>query len=416
MIKTKMNAEYDRLVSISSEESKKWMALRAKRKTLILENTHLVKQGKKRVVKDGKITYTHKREVLRWNKGSEKQIKEHAMILKEEKKIQAKIKRLATKEDEVFELLADDVLEKFIYNKSEVSSVDLVVERTMNAAQKKQWTTGSKEWRKLTDDGFYENELIGTVDDMKSVPVTAKRSITVVKDKLNGSGRAWARYDEDEPGKYNIFQGKGKKGRSASATVVHELSHTLEFANPELMAEAVKFRNIVTKDGKLRKLRDIKGQSSDYRAAEVAYDTKNLEPYAAKVMNYVEDWDGGIEIQKNIMSSDFRSAVSSRVWSDRDCWNIGTEVVTEGMKKMYTDPVVFARANPDWFDFIYERLVKRKHTNESSRWAVKLNSDIKFARNPIEGSGIDKRKLKFKGEAWREQIEAVREIRLVKDY
>ena len=352
----------------------------------------------------------------------EAQKKEMVALLKEQNQLKKKIKKLGAKQTETLEGVAEDILEKFIYNESDISSVELVIGRTMNAAQKKQWKLGSTAWQKLGDASFYTTELAGTVDEIKAVPVKVKRIIKVVKDRPNGNGRAWAAYDKDNAGEYIFFQGNGRVGRDASATIVHELSHTLEFATPELMAEALRFRNIVTKGDKLKSLREIM-KSNRYRADEFAYDSENLGAYASKVYNSVGSFGGDRVVQNNIRYSSFDLEDSSRVWSDRDGWNIGTEVVTMGIQKMYTDPLAFAKESPEFFDFIYERVIKRKYTNTTSKWALRLNKDIKFVKDPTLKStdtfGISGPPSDFLDKAIRakqKQAEAIREIRLVKDY
>ena len=90
---------------------------------------------------------------------------------------------------------------------------------------------------------------------------------------------------------------------------------------------------------------------------------------------------------------------------------------------MYTDPLAFAKESPEFFDFIYERVIKRKYTNTTSKWALRLNKDIKFVKDPTLKStdtfGISGPPSDFLDKAIRakqKQAEAIREIRLVKDY
>jgi len=357
---------------------------------------------------------------LVWNKGTESYRREWKVLTEESETLKKKLKRLNAKKIDTQEAVLDVALEKFVYNKTDITSVNLTVGRTMDAAQKKQWRVGSAAWRKMVDDEIYATQLAGTVDEIKAVPLKNKRSIKAVKDKDNGNGRAWADYNKDNPDEYIVFQGNGRHGRDATAAVVHELSHTLEFSSPELMAEAIRFRNILTKGDELKSLRDITGNLS-YSADEFAYVSDNLETYATKVYNYTSSL-GERTVQKNIRHTrSFDDHIASRVWSDRDGWNTGTEIVTMGVQRMYDNPVSFARDYPQFFDFIYERVIKRKYTNNTSKWALKLNDDIRFAENPVvKSTGTfgyegDPEMVAKAVRKHRLQEEAIRNIRLVEN-
>lgn len=105
---------------------------------------------------------------------------------------------------------------------------------------------------------------------------------------------------------------------SHASTVVHELGHSLEFADPVIHNQAVKFLNRRTRNETPRKLKDIHPRS-DYDDGEIATVDKFMSPYMGK--RY--------------------SADSS------------TEIVSMGLQYFFEDPVSFAKKDPDYFDFIY---------------------------------------------------------------
>jgi hypothetical protein len=319
--------------------------------------------------------------VLIWNKGTPIQEKSIRLMRDDVRTLKKKMRRLTDKFIDTQEAVVDATLERFVYNKSELTSVDFTLKRTMNAGQRKQWREGSAAWRKMVDDGFYTTRLAGTVDDIKAVPAKSRRSISVVEDHADGNGRAWSDYTENSK-EYQVFQGEGRVGRDARASVVHELSHTLEFSDPVLMAESIKFRNVLTQGDELKTLKKL-FKDKAYTKAEVVYETSELPTYATKLYNSIEDDLGNVLVQKNIKSPGYSKSVTSRVWSDRDGWNTATEIVTVGVQEMYKNPAVLAREYPKLFDFIYERVVKRKYTNKTSKWALELNKDVKFVMNPV---------------------------------
>ena len=44
---------------------------------------------------------------------------------------------------------------------------------------------------------------------------------------------------------------------------------------------------------------------------------------------------------------------------------------------MFKDPVTFARTQPELFDFIYERIIKRKYTHDTSKWSLRGSEKFK---------------------------------------
>ena len=68
---------------------------------------------------------------------------------------------------------------------------------------------------------------------------------------------------------------------------------------------------------------------------------------------------------------------ANKLRTRRDGWQYATEVTTTGMDQMYNDPAKLARTQPELFDFIYERIIKRKHTNATSKWSLQGSEKLK---------------------------------------
>jgi SPP1 gp7 family putative phage head morphogenesis protein len=107
-------------------------------------------------------------------------------------------------------------------------------------------------------------------------------------------------------------------------TVLHELGHHLEHHTPGLLEKSRQFVARRTKGETFRKLRDITGNPG-YRSDEVAKPDKFVNPYIGKESKE----------------------------------NMGTELVTVGLEAMWNDPIYFASADPEHFDFIWDIITGR---------------------------------------------------------
>ena len=100
-------------------------------------------------------------------------------------------------------------------------------------------------------------------------------------------------------------------------TSVHEMGHWLEYQNPDVKQWANEFLDYRTAGEEAKKLSEITGHKG-YRGWEVAKEDKFIEPYMGKI------------------------------YSDK-----ATELISMGLEQFYRDPLWFAKADPEMFDFIY---------------------------------------------------------------
>jgi len=104
---------------------------------------------------------------------------------------------------------------------------------------------------------------------------------------------------------------------------VHELAHHLECTNPQIYADCVAFRASRTMPGEQpQSLRRLTG-STRFRVSEVA------------IEDHWEDRGGSVYAGK-VYPPELRA----------------TEVLTMGLERMYTNPVGFAKDDPEYFKFI----------------------------------------------------------------
>ena len=126
----------------------------------------------------------------------------------------------------------------------------------------------------------------------------------------------------------------GKKPRPQS--VVHELGHLLE-NNHELKKKSVGFlkqRIGPGKNPKLMGMRELTG-SDFYSNDEYAYiNTGFTNPYTAKVYPNTATHVGFEHID-------------------------ATEIISMGLEQMYWDPVKFMTDDPEFFDFIWDNVIRK---------------------------------------------------------
>lgn len=122
---------------------------------------------------------------------------------------------------------------------------------------------------------------------------------------------------------------KAAKGEPGFPDVIHELGHWVEHTNPDVKAKAVTFwqnRTGFEKDH---------NKIAPYESGTLLHQDKFPESYSGKI--YVD----------HKKAKETGSVVGSINH---------TEIVSMGVEKMYTDPVKFAKEDPDYFAFTYDLL------------------------------------------------------------
>jgi hypothetical protein len=125
-------------------------------------------------------------------------------------------------------------------------------------------------------------------------------------------------------------------GPDSDGVMVHELGHWLEDLVGSVHSAAVDFlKRRTTAEGKRESkvsLRKLYGAKSGYRSDEVVRRDKFKNPYTGKAYERVLA-DGTVDVY-------------------------ATEVISMGLEYMYSDPLGFAKEDPDFFDFVYA-LIRR---------------------------------------------------------
>jgi hypothetical protein len=118
--------------------------------------------------------------------------------------------------------------------------------------------------------------------------------------------------------------------------MVHELGHWLEDLVDGVHQAAVEFlKRRTTSKGKREakvSLRKIYGSGSGYQSDEVVRRDKFKNPYTGKAYEAVRG-DGTIDVY-------------------------ATEIISMGLEAIYSDPLGFAKEDPDFFDFVYALIRK----------------------------------------------------------
>lgn len=107
---------------------------------------------------------------------------------------------------------------------------------------------------------------------------------------------------------------------SGRRTIAHEISHSLEMSNPDNLRAANEFLDYRTPGEKLVRLKKLRPNYS-YRSDELTRPDKFADPYVGKAYGPPGNQEA-------------------------------TEVISMGIEQMFADPLRFAEADPDYFDFI----------------------------------------------------------------
>lgn len=142
---------------------------------------------------------------------------------------------------------------------------------------------------------------------------------------------------------FNAYSGV-HMGTSNPAIVVHELGHAWEASSYDVHKHAVGFLAKRTQDFKAKKLKTLV-PGSGYGDKEWATDDHFKDAYAGKW--YTHGALGSID-QKELRA-ELRNKPDLYVSTVIHA----TEIVSMGLEQMYTDPLRFARDDPEYFDFIW---------------------------------------------------------------
>ena len=123
-------------------------------------------------------------------------------------------------------------------------------------------------------------------------------------------------------GSANLSRGTMSVRRGSVSNAVHEFTHHIEYRNYAMYKKVVKFRDSRLKVGERpRRLKDLM-PNYNFRTTEYAY----------------EDEFGR-----------FTGPYAGKVYPDAT-----TEILTMGMESLYSNPVGFARKDPEYFEFILQ--------------------------------------------------------------
>jgi len=291
--------------------------------------------------------------------------------------------------EEAVSVQSDEILETFIYNKTKNEMVETSTTVKLTKADKLELERGIEAFRRMIDDGIYTTTIEGGPTEALIVAQQTKAHVEFIKHlegrlKSRSRGkRAFAYPDRDRA--YRVKLNFKERSRSGRATTVHELTHTVEYADPGVLAEAIRWRDSLTTDDTLEWLGKLLNNST-YGVDEVGYGDG-----AAFKSKYI----GKVYSEGKNISKVKQTGTTNQVFTARDGWQGSTEVSTVGMQVMYQDPVAFAREMPELFDFVYERIIRRKYTGTTSRYVLRAGDDFKLVNNPAHLTPEAKKRIEL---------------------
>ena len=283
------------------------------------------------------------------------------------------------------ETRSSDLMEKFIYNKTRNRNVDIEEKATFKKPytddagnvidEKKSYNEAKDSWERMVDDELFSYDIDGPVQGGKASRVAADRRSIFVKRNTTGD-RANAAWDDNFEADFELKLQLGDVRRYGRSVTVHEFTHTVEFANPDVLAEAIRWRDSFTAGEKLTMMSKLT-KDPTYKKWETGYGDGDefFHKYIGKVYNR----DSRDLINRDINQRGL-GYKQNKVYTKRDGWQDATEVSTMGMQFLYHDPVKLAREAPSLFDFVYERIIRRKYTHDTSTWSLRAGKDIDIFR------------------------------------
>ena len=188
----------------------------------------------------------------------------------------------------------------------------------------------SADWEKLREGIGFLSRMVATGDE------AILRDVVVRKI----SGRAFA-LNREASGRAAMIAIEG--AAEELSTIVHELGHVMEYADKELFDDALAFLFRRTKGEKLQRLKDIY-PDYNYAAKERCRPDAFSDAYVGRSYSYT----GSRKVTNEVTNPwTGKSLVSS------------TEVVSMGLDFMARNPYRFMLDDPEYFDFIFEKVLRR---------------------------------------------------------
>lgn len=147
----------------------------------------------------------------------------------------------------------------------------------------------------------------------------------MVSKRVTGQSTSVDINNTSERGYYEQFGGRGmalSQNYRTSTVTIHEMGHHLEHHNSDVHYQAQRFLRYRTQGEDAISLATHTGHVS-YDKSEVAKPDRFINPYMGKI------------------------------YRDNEGKNYATEIISMGLEKMWADPVGFAKADPQYFDFMY---------------------------------------------------------------
>lgn len=140
------------------------------------------------------------------------------------------------------------------------------------------------------------------------------------------------------------------RSENDAGTIAHELGHFLDSQNEGMARRAENFWN--DRINRYYKEQNTKGRSYDYEYLKL----KDLHP------------ERGYDDDEEVMPDHFGHAYTGKVYGGKYHGHQITEITSMGLEQLFTDPLKFARDDPDHFDFMIETLAGYNRYAELDEW------------------------------------------------
>ena len=209
------------------------------------------------------------------------------------------------------------------FGQAKVATDDLA--RVFNKGQIAEIMAGAEEFKKLVADG-------GAIQHFSNNMMIAGRN-GELRIQSTPQSRSFASKT------LGVFMGRADAG-----TVVHEIGHIWEYSDDLVHRHAVGFLVKRSTGLPIKTLKALSG-GEGYSDNEWATDDKFDEVYSGKwYTNGPKSPEAQAQLRKELANKP--DLYLSRVVD-------ATEIVSMGLERMYRDPVAFAKADPEYFDFIW---------------------------------------------------------------